>query len=245
MKSALSVKRMCKDFFIRPSKLFTVPNSAALYIQPFRPFGRTKSNTIQSQPSSISFISVLLFAGSPLHVTRLVSFVVVYALNSMRRSRARADIAVKLHEVINPRPEDCNTTSAVLVVGCVGGRQATALHFRPYPIFRRALHAVYSQQCRRVLTTIAATRFSKSSLDVSREHDGQLTTITKAFPHAVAFFLSENSLQSELPESGSNWYDSFGWHVRGLQRLTNVLARLIGLQPFGPFLILPQGVSCG
>lgn len=72
-------------------------------------------------------------------------------------------------------------------------------------------------------STSAVSFISVSGWRQTSQFDMRPNIVFRAFCHTVS-------------------YDGFGWHVSS--PLRNVLARLIGLQPVGPFSIIPQGRCC-
>lgn len=78
----------------------------------------------------------LFLCSGPMAIRRLISTVVVFAINAMGWTRPRSHIGNEIGKGLTPAVADCDPSTAVPMVPTVGGLVATLQHMTPDPVFR-------------------------------------------------------------------------------------------------------------
>lgn len=172
----------------RPALAKAAKQGGSVEIEPFSPFSDSKRLPIVGNGMRGAAIATLLDTSSPSAVARLITAIVVNAVNRMIRRWSRSNIITERSEIVSPLIANSNATTAIVVKVAVIIVYAAFDNLRPHFVFWRTTSVVFCDfiiALRHVVTAVTAATFGQISRQIGGGYRCFGAAFADATPHSM------------------------------------------------------------
>src|SRR4249920_558292 len=127
--------RLCKRTFDGPALSQTIADRSTANSGITLPLSYRLSFVAKCKPSGLYGIVCLLPAGSPPHVARKISEIILDAVDAIAQTGRWSDIRIEGRKTVEPAVADGDTAASIFRIGRLVGVRAAVFHTRPNSVF--------------------------------------------------------------------------------------------------------------